>query len=966
MAVTTQNGKILFGFAYQSTSSLGPKKEALEHLASIDLIELSNEAKIERCRAIRDVRSCGRFVHYVLTSCGHASLCAECSQRCDLCPICRTPMPQNGSRIRLRLYYECVEAGLISKVYDDIFQEKEDGENQQAADVQRLYSLFDVAMENNLVSLICHYITDVCMDESAVSSDPVIAFLLDEVVVKDWCKRAFGSVVVDLRQICILQTFRMKMRISSLFKLSAQLHGISNVLEVLESSIKGTHSAQYELHCLQENVLKAKQHLEVMTWCIRHQFVENIRSRYPNYEAWHSHFHERKSAATMRSWPELITSISSKSAEQSGATLFIEDALSNLQIEKENEQDTEVTSLLKDGGASSFLKSKPGCYPFENIRSAADILFLSGTSDMVVAKQAIFLYYLFDRHWSMPDAEWRYIIDEFATSFSINRHSLLESQIFYLLDDHTEQALQEACALLPEIAGPATHPKIAQVLLERQNQDAALMVLRWSGLDGLCAYANRENGRTELVSLREALTAVRVRVECGLLTEAFMYQRTHHLKAKEENSKRGSSQVVSNDLRGEHPSWEDRMETLVTEICCLCIRRNLVDRMIELPWSSDEEKFVHKCLFDYATEDPSTNFGSLLVVFYLQRFRYIEAYQVDRKLQSLEQDCISRSSISHEVESRIRTASQHRVALVDRCIELLPISQQQQVKSGDFDSGFLPCTGAESVSKSNLNEANLPKSTSSLPSLFSDSPLINSTILIRKAPASETPHRHSGHMMNPYSESSNFSSSILLGKFPKIVRGTSTPQKSNFASDQLGIKDDFVVDDVLTPGIRLVNPQSSKPPKVSNRSSSKVIDNNNLQNGKLDKVLPGRNSYLFANQPENIVQSYPSKTPMDQISTPRNDPRLARSIQDLEPAVSGKRVTSDGPWMEIPANESMDYSWSYGNGDPTVKDMKRNGGLRWRSDETSEDEEEQNPERIFGGASSLTPTVRTRRRVSRR
>ncbi|KAF9610856.1 hypothetical protein IFM89_025266 [Coptis chinensis] len=51
---------------------------------------------------------------------------------------------------------------------------------------------------------------------------------------------------------------------------------------------------------------------------------------------------------------------------------------------------------------------------------------------------------------------------------------------------------------------PATHPKIAQVLLERQNQDEALMVLRWYDLDGLCAYANRENGRGELVSLREA------------------------------------------------------------------------------------------------------------------------------------------------------------------------------------------------------------------------------------------------------------------------------------------------------------------------------------------------------------------------------------------------------------------------------------------------------------------------------
>lgn len=37
------------------------------------------------------------------------------------------------------------------------------------------------------------------------------------------------------------------------------------------------------------------------------------------------------------------------------------------------------------------------------------------------------------------------------------------------------------------------------------------MVLRWSGQDG----------GASLVSLEETVTAVRVRVECGLLTEAF-------------------------------------------------------------------------------------------------------------------------------------------------------------------------------------------------------------------------------------------------------------------------------------------------------------------------------------------------------------------------------------------------------------------------------------------------------------
>lgn len=142
------------------------------------------------------------------------------------------------------------------------------------------------------------------------------------------------------------------------------------------------------------------------------------------------------------------------------------------------------------------------------------------------------------------------------------------------------------------------------MLLERQNPDSALMVLRWSGLDG-----------AQSASLADAVTAVRVRIECGLLTEAFMHQRTLCIEVKEKKVQHGS---FGDDLTGECKNWMEWVESLVTEICYLCIRRNLVDRMIELPWNSDEEKYLHKCLFDYAVEDPSTTIGSLLVVFYLQ------------------------------------------------------------------------------------------------------------------------------------------------------------------------------------------------------------------------------------------------------------------------------------------------------------------------------------------------------------
>ncbi|MCI00978.1 E3 ubiquitin-protein ligase HOS1-like, partial [Trifolium medium] len=42
-------------------------EETLEHLAAIDLIELCKEAKVERCRATRDLRSCeSQFLRVVL------------------------------------------------------------------------------------------------------------------------------------------------------------------------------------------------------------------------------------------------------------------------------------------------------------------------------------------------------------------------------------------------------------------------------------------------------------------------------------------------------------------------------------------------------------------------------------------------------------------------------------------------------------------------------------------------------------------------------------------------------------------------------------------------------------------------------------------------------------------------------------------------------------------------------------
>ncbi|XVF13431.1 hypothetical protein REPUB_Repub08aG0207100 [Reevesia pubescens] len=932
-------------------------QEALEHLACIELSELFNEAKIEYCRATRDLRSCGRYVQHALNSCGHASLCVECSQRYDICPICRIPLAKSGNnRIRLRLYDECIDAGLISRICDEKFQDKEDRDNQLTVDVQRLYSFFDVALENNLVSLVCHYITDICMDETAVSSDAVTALLLDEKVVKDWVKQTFKNITTELQGIYYLEVEEMKNRLGSLLKFSVYLAGLSTVLEVLESSFKGHLSAQlHDLHHhLQESILKTKQHLEITIWCIRHQFLEYVRSRHANIISWRDLVRERKSAAIMRAWPDVVDH-SADSTGQDGS-LFIEDALANLDIEQAYDREIGEESnfaFLQKNGALSFFRSKiegmTGCYPFESLRAAADILFLRGSSDLVVAKQAIFVYYLFDRHWSRPEEEWRHIVDDFAASFGISRHSLLESFTFCLLDDHSDEALQESHQLLPEISGPASHPKIARVLLERHDPEAAQMVLRWSGHDG----------GSQLVLLSEAVTIVWVKVECGLLTEAFAFQRMLCNKIREKKFKYGLSGDGFDDLKGQCRSWMDWLKVLVTEFCYLCIRRNLVDRVIELPWNADEEKYLHKCLLDCAIDNPSTTIGSLLVVFYLQRYRYIEAYQVNLKLWGLEQDFFSTNSANEEVQevlARMESQRQRRKELVDKGIELLPEVLQQQVKTGTL-SDIMAASGQEDEmpARAGLPELQELKSASLLVPSTSNSIVLQPEHMATslKLAVFEIPKIQGGYVNNSRVEAGKHgSSSIPQGRlFVDAERISNLEVGKNFKFE--------------SPGIHHASSTYATPLKGINWSSSRELPNRHLQEKQSDKIIQGEQNG-FVNQVRNASPPYSRRVTANPVSTPSSNYGLFKgSANNLRSNISGKRGQSDrddGHWNVPPTKDLTDVSWS--RGDRSFEDRNANGGLRWRSDETS-DEEEESPDRtIEVGATPMRGLGR--RRFARR
>lgn len=145
----------------------------------------------------------------------------------------------------------------------------------------------------------------------------------------------------------------------------------------------------FGIHCF--------QHMEIMIWCMRHDFLANVRSRHTNVTSWRSHVRELKSAAIRRAWPDAINN-SEESVRQEGS-LFIEDALSNLEVEQGYSQETgeelKIAYLQKDGISTIFRSKIEGvaCYPFESLRAAIDILFLRGSSDMVLAKQAIVSFF---------------------------------------------------------------------------------------------------------------------------------------------------------------------------------------------------------------------------------------------------------------------------------------------------------------------------------------------------------------------------------------------------------------------------------------------------------------------------------------------------------------------------------------------------------------------------------------------
>ncbi|KAF2565217.1 hypothetical protein F2Q68_00024082 [Brassica cretica] len=489
-------------------------------------------------------------------------------------------------------------------------------------------------------------------------------------------------------------------------------------------------------------------------------------------------------------------------------------------------------------------------------------------------------------------------------------HSLLESFVFYLLDDPSEDALEEACKILPEISGPETYPKVAQVLLERENPETALMVMRWSGRDDV----------SELVSIGEAVTAVRVRVECRLLSEAFTYQRTLCLKVKEHKLKNGAEKHVSDDP--DRWSWKEWMKILVNEFCCLSIRRNVVDRIIELPWNPDEEKYLHRCLLDSATDDPSSAVGSLLVVFYLQRYRYIQAYQVHFRLQKIEEAVISENQIGEEAMIRMLSQSRWRKELVtlpcvyalkqDKTIDILPAIQQQHVRSGQYSEMEDTSESASEAEKnSDLADAQQPEMISS------SVPYSTNLIFLQRAKDAGV-REHAANNGSPFQPSHMIGSASHGRLFTSTNRGRMNEVGSRTKTLKFG--------------------EASTPFKDLNKTRG----NSQLKGKRTEETSQETNVDRFMKN-NNMSSPYLSRaTANNPVTVKRSSNHLNGSAQRPVSTFFGTRMQPDKELMS--SDDPMDMSSRLKDNNNVLATESRNnsGGLRWKSDEASDEEDEPN------------------------
>ena len=476
-----------------------------------------------------------------------------------------------------------------------------------ASDVAKLHQLFDAAVANGMPQLVCHYVDEVCGHDDFSSPDGVEAYLQDGEMVAEWCSAALRSAEQALDQAAALRTAGAA---DEADRAGAVFEALRDVLVALgadpaaggdsaeATDASAPHPAadapgfQQRLQLAHDDAARRMQHAAALSWALREGLTAGTaasQDRYGGPGQWASEINVRRASAAAAARAADLP------PDADGGGLFLDDLLAGVGVH-----------------------APP--YPFKSATEAAERVFRHGSAApaALVAKQALFLYYLLDLGAPPEGAPAR-----FARAARMHPRLFVETRCAALLDDHERvESLTRACALLPGASHPGLPLRFVASLAARGKPADALAVARARRSD-VAAGFKRSQGEShdgnesmgdvsvggasagfEADATVEAELGVAVRLECGLATEAFVCARDA-VAAAPHDARRGVA------------------DKLVSRLASHAAARGALESVLDLPFEGELESAMMSWLESNAGTAGAAR--HLPVVYYLTRGRTTEA-----------------------------------------------------------------------------------------------------------------------------------------------------------------------------------------------------------------------------------------------------------------------------------------------------------------------------------------------------
>ena len=348
-----------------------------------------------------------------------------------------------------------------------------------SVDIERLHEIFDACVAHGAPSVVSHYVDEVCRDESFVSDDGVEAYLRDGECVLAWAIEALKSAEARLEGASGRPKDAQVMAIEDAMR---TFDALRRVTETLGADVSGRTASDVapqfkRLQSVRDEVVCRQLQAEALLWAANEGLSSGaVGARFGGPAAWAGAVQRRRALAA-------------ETGDEANVSTFLDDLLAGVG------------------------EHQPA-YPFKTVSEAARCIFIDGSASptALIAKRCLFLYFLLDSGLPHDEAPMRY-----ATRARFHPRLFQETRAAVLLDDAANEAsLNEACALLPQIAHPLLPVKFIGFLAKCGRTATALTVAR-----ARAPNATHLGARDiETISLD-----VSIRLACGLVAEGFLAVR---------------------------------------------------------------------------------------------------------------------------------------------------------------------------------------------------------------------------------------------------------------------------------------------------------------------------------------------------------------------------------------------------------------------------------------------------------